>query len=98
MIARLVEPLLNRLVTLQDKRPLVLVLLAVLSLLPVALLARQLELRTGFGELLPEKQPSVLELRRAAERLPSMSTLAVTAESKDTALLKRFLDEFASSS
>lgn len=95
MIARFVEPLLNRLVSLQARRPVWLILLAILSIVPAALLARQLELRTGFGELLPENQPSVIELRRAAERLPSMSTLAITAESKDTALLKRFLDELA---
>lgn len=93
MISRVVERVLRRLVGLQAKHPFVFIVLAVLTIAPAWLLARNLELRTGFGELLPEKQPSVLELRRAAERLPSMSTLAVTAESKDTALLKRFIDE-----
>jgi predicted RND superfamily exporter protein len=59
------------------------------------MLASRLELRSGFGELLPENMPSVVELRRIGARLPSVSTLAVTAESKDTALLKRFVGELA---
>ena len=93
MIARFVESLFGRITVLQAKRPMLVVLLALLTILPAWGLARNLELRTGFGELLPEKQPSVLELRRSAERLPSMSTLAVTAESQDTELLKRFMVE-----
>jgi len=95
MIPRIVLGLLTRLVSMQARRPLWFIGLAIVSLVPAWLLARNLELRTGFGELLPENQPSVVELRRAADRLPSMSTLAITAESKDTALLKRFIDELA---
>lgn len=93
MIRSVIERLLGSLAALQARRPALFLVLALLTLGPAALLAKNLELRTGFDELLPEKQPSVLELRRAANRLPSMSTLAVTAESKDTALLKRFIDE-----
>lgn len=93
MIRAAIERLLEGLVTLQVRRPVLVLVLALATIGPAGLLARDLELRTGFGELLPEKQPSVIELRRAADRLPSMSTLAVTAESKDTALLKRFVDQ-----
>ncbi|HEY8945548.1 MAG TPA: hypothetical protein VIM73_14870, partial [Polyangiaceae bacterium] len=82
MIPRIVLGLLTRLVSMQARRPLWFIGLAIVSLVPAWLLARNLELRTGFGELLPENQPSVVELRRAADRLPSMSTLAITAESK----------------
>jgi uncharacterized protein len=93
MFARFVESTLTRIVELQAKRPWLFVIVGLLTIAPALTLALRLQVRTGFGELLPEKQPSVLELRRASARLPSMSTLAVTAESKDTALLKRFMDE-----
>lgn len=83
----------RRLTELQAKRPLLVLMIALLTVLPSLLLAHRLELRTGFDELLPEDMPSVLELRRSGQRLPSNSTLTVAAESKDTALLKRFVDE-----
>jgi uncharacterized protein len=84
---------LERLAALQAKRPVLVIVLAALTAVPAFLCARELELRTGFDELLPNKQPSVLELRRVSERLPGISTLAVTAESKNTELLKDFIDE-----
>jgi predicted RND superfamily exporter protein len=93
MLARFVERILTRIVELQAKRPWLFVIVGVLTIAPALHLALKLQVRTGFGELLPERQPSVIELKRASGRLPSMSTLAVTAESKDTALLKRFMDE-----
>lgn len=60
---------------------------------PAAWIAHGLKLKTGFDELLPETMPSVLELRRIGDRLPNVSALAITAESHDTGLLKRFVDE-----
>lgn len=95
MIARFVEPLIASIAAAQARHPWRFILFALLTVFPASFLAYRLELRTGFGELLPEKQPSVVELKRTAERLPSMSTLAVTAESKNTELLKRFMDELA---
>ncbi len=92
MIARF-ERFLARLVAFQAARPLLVIVLAAFTIVPAALLARNLELRTGFDELLPDKQPSVVELRRTSERLSNMSTLGVVAESSDTELLKRFIDE-----
>lgn len=79
----------------QVRRPWLLLLLALSTLLPSAQLIRGLTLKTAFGELLPDDKPSVIELARVGERLPSASTLTVTAESQDTALLKRFVDEMA---
>ncbi|HVU02750.1 MAG TPA: MMPL family transporter [Polyangiaceae bacterium] len=92
---RLMERVLARLVDVSARRPFLLLGFAVLSLLPSLSLARKLEIRTGFDELLPEGMPSVVEQRRVASRLPSASTLAVTAESNDRARLVRFLEELA---
>ncbi len=64
-----------------------------LTVPPAAWVARGLQIKTGFDELLPEKMSSVVELRRIGDRLPNVSTLALTAESRDTELLKRFVDE-----
>jgi uncharacterized protein len=55
--------------------------------------ARSLQIRTGFDELLPETMPSVVELRRIGDRLPNVSTLAITAESRDAVLAKKFVDD-----
>ena len=87
------ESFVGRLAALQAARPLVFILIALVTAIPAGYLASRLELRTGFGELLPEKQTSVIEQRRTAARLASPSTLAVTAESQNTELLKRFIDE-----
>ena len=88
-----IERLLARLVSVQVARPYLILVLALLTVLPAAALVRRLELKTGFSELLPDDTPSVVEMRRVSGRLSSMSLLAVTAESKDTALLERFVDE-----
>ena len=92
-MVKFIEWMLTRLVRVQVARPYLILALALLSVLPAALLVRRLELKTGFTELLPDDTPSVVEMRRVSGRLSSMSLLAVTAESKDTALLKRFVDE-----
>lgn len=88
-----VERWLAALTQFQYRKPHVILLMALASLVPAALLARGLELRTGFGELLPDTSPSVIEHRRVADRLAGQSSLAVTAESTDTELLKRFVDD-----
>ncbi len=85
--------LLARLCEFQVRRPGTVLLLALLSVIPSALLIRNLELKTGFGELLPDDKPSVVELDRVNRRLASTSTLTVVAESQNTELLKRFVDE-----
>lgn len=92
-LVSLIERTLKRLVALQVARPYVLLVLAAISVIPAGLVVRNLKLKTGFGELLPDDTPSVVEMRRISGRLSGMSLLAVTAESKDTVLLKRFVDE-----
>jgi len=92
-MVKIIERMLARLVSIQVTRPYLILALALLSILPAGALVRRLELKTGFSELLPDDTPSVVEMRRISGRLSSMSLLAVTAESKDTALLKRFVDE-----
>src|SRR5688572_11850782 len=87
------ERLLVTLAELQVRRPLLVVLVAVCSMVPAAWLALGLQVRTGFSELLPDSSPSVMEHRKVSARLASQSTLAVTAEAKDTAVLRRFLVE-----
>jgi uncharacterized protein len=94
-MVKFIERTLTRLVALQVARPYVLLILALLSIVPAAAFVRHLEVKTGFSELLPDDTPSVVEMRRVSGRLAGASILAVTAESKDTALLKRFVDEVA---
>jgi uncharacterized protein len=77
----------------QTRHPLYVLLFAILTLLPTGYGISKLDLRTGFGELLPDNKPSVVEMRRVGERLTSASTLTVVAESENTELLKRFVDE-----
>jgi len=92
-MVKFIERTLTRLVAVQVARPYVILVLALLSIIPAAVIVRRLEIKTGFSELLPDDTPSVVEMRRVSGRLSSTSILAVTAESKDTALLKRFVDE-----
>src|SRR6187431_2924514 len=92
-MVKFIERMLTRLVQVQVARPHLILAVALLSVLPAASLIRRLEVKTGFTELLPDDTPSVVEMRRVSGRLSSMSLLAVTAESRDTALLKRFVDE-----
>jgi predicted RND superfamily exporter protein len=88
-----VQKLLAPLAAFQIRHPVLVLVVTVALLVPSLFAARSLKLRTAFGELLPENKPSVVELARVSERLPSASTLTVVAESKDTELLKRFVDE-----
>src|SRR5690606_4872566 len=78
---------------LQLRHPVRILLVTLLTLVPAGFLASRLELRTGFGELLPDDKPSVVELRKLADRLPTASTLIVVAEANDTKLLERWVDE-----
>jgi predicted RND superfamily exporter protein len=94
-MVKFIERMLTRLVALQVARPYLILTIALLSMVPAAALVRRLEIKTGFSELLPDDTPSVVEMRRVSGRLSTASLLAVTAESKDTALLKRFVDELA---
>ncbi len=91
---RLEKPLL-RLGEFQNRRPLLTVLLVLLTLLPSGLLATRLSVRTAFSELLPDDKRSVIEMRHISERLTSSSTLSVVAQSENVDALKRFIDTLA---
>jgi len=89
------ERLLVRLGEFQNRRPLTVLVLVLLSLAPTGFLASRLSLRTAFSELLPDGKRSVIESRRIAERLTSTSTLSVVAKSENVDALKRFVDALA---
>jgi hypothetical protein len=85
--------ILRRLVLLQVERPWVLLILAIALTIPAVVLARRLELRTGFESLLPENKPSVRELRRVGDRSAGSSTLTLVADGNDKKGLQRFGDD-----
>jgi uncharacterized protein len=69
-----------RLIAWQIDRPYHVLLLAVLLTIPAVLLAKRLELRTGFESLLPENKASVKELKRVGSRTAGVSTFIVVAD------------------
>jgi uncharacterized protein len=89
------ERLLVRLGEFQNRRPLLVVLLVLLTLVPTGFLASRLTLRSAFAELLPDNKRSVIEMRHISERLTSSSTLSVVAQSESVDVLKRFVDTLA---
>ena len=72
-----------RVVAFQVDRPLIVVLIAVLLTIPSFLLARRLELRTGFESLLPENKASVKELERVGQRTAGVATLSIVIDAAD---------------
>jgi len=88
----LLEHLLLKLGEFQNRRPLLVVLLVLGTLIPTGFLALHLSLRSGFSELLPDDKRSVIEMRHISERLTSSSTLSVVAQSENVDALKHFVD------
>lgn len=82
----------SRLVDAQVRRPWAFLVAALLLAVPSFLLARQLELRTGFDSLLPESKPSVVELKRVSERTAGVANLAIVIDGNDKTALERFSD------
>jgi hypothetical protein len=89
VIQKLIAPV----TTLQIRHPLLILVLTLATLVPSVWAASNLKLKTAFKELLPENKPSVVELAEVNRRLSSASTLTIVAESQNTDLLKRFVDE-----
>ena len=87
-----VHRLIGSLIDWQVGRPLLFLLLAAILSVPSAILARRLELHTGFDSLLPENKPSVIELNRVAARTAGVATLAIVIEGTDKIALERFSD------
>lgn len=82
----------------QARRPFLVLLLALLSLLPAGFFATKIGFRPDFSELLPDNKDSVIEMRRVSARLSGITTLTVTAEiadGKNEAALRAFVDALA---
>lgn len=82
----------SRLIAWQVEKPFHVLLLALALVVPSILLAKRLELRTGFESLLPENKMSVQELKRVGARTAGVSTFIIVADGKDKAKLQRFGD------
>ncbi len=79
----------------QARRPFLVLLFALLSLVPTGYFATRIGFRPDFAELLPDNKDSVLEMRRVSARLSGITTLTVTAEIADgnnEAALRAFVD------
>lgn len=79
----------------QARRPFLVLLFTLLSLLPAGFFATKIGFRPDFSELLPDNKDSVIEMRRVSARLSGITTLTVTAEiadGKNEAALRAFVD------
>ena len=83
-----IERLLLRLAAWQLRAPWQVLLLGLALTVTGGWLARGLELRTRFDQLLPDDQPSVLELKRLSERTAGSSSIFVVLEGPDRATLR----------
>lgn len=83
-----IERLLLRLAAWQLRAPWQVLLLGLALTVTGGWLARGLELRTRFDQLLPDDQPSVLELKRLSERTAGSSSIFVVLEGADQATLR----------
>jgi predicted RND superfamily exporter protein len=78
-----IERILLRLAAWQLRAPWTVLLIGLVFTGVGAELARGLELRTRFDQLLPDDQPSVLELKRLSERTAGSSSIFVVLEGGD---------------
>ena len=83
-----IERILLRLAAWQLRAPWQVLLIGLLLTGTGAWLARGLELRTRFDQLLPDDQPSVLELKRLTERTAGSSSIFVVLEGPDRDTLR----------
>ncbi len=74
---RRLPTLLALLAELQARRPWLLIVIAVLTMLPAAWASSRLDLKLDLSELLPDNKPSVIEMRRASARLAGSATLSL---------------------
>ena len=81
-----------RFVALQVERPFLVLLVALLLAIPSVMLARHLELRTGFESLLPDNKPSVRELDRVGARTAGVATLSIVVDGTDGKKIQAFGD------
>ncbi len=84
-----IERILLRLAAWQLRAPWQVLLIGLVLTGTGAWLARGLELRTRFDQLLPDDQPSVLELKRLTERTAGSSSIFVVLEGPDRETLRK---------
>ena len=84
-----IERLLLRLAGWQLRAPWQILLIGLAFTLTGGWLARGLELRTRFDQLLPDDQPSVIELKRLSERTAGSSSIFVVLEGADREALRQ---------
>ena len=90
--AKVVASFIDRLAELQGERPwLPLLIVGLISILG-GWLATRLELRTRYDQLLPESQPSVVEMRRVMDKTVTAQSVMIILEGDDTAKLRAFGD------
>ncbi len=89
----LIERALARLGRLIHRRAGLLIAVVVLSMIPAALLASQLELRASFLDLLPEDERPVRELRQVIDHARAPSNVLIAIPRDDPALAERFARE-----
>jgi predicted RND superfamily exporter protein len=77
------------LATWQARRPWRFLAAALVAALAAGALSLRLELWTQFDQLLPQDQPSVVELHRLRERVAHGSIVSILLEGDDTATLRR---------
>ena len=83
-----IERILLRLAAWQLRSPWKVLLIGLVLTITGGWLARGLELRTRFDQLLPDDQPSVLELKRLSERTAGSSSIFVVLEGGDRNTLR----------
>lgn len=79
----------------QSRRPFLVLLIALVTLIPSLFFTLRLGFKPDFAELLPDHKDSVVEMRRVSKRLPGITSLTVTAEiadGKNEAALVQFVD------
>lgn len=79
---------------LQTRRPWLLLLIGLLTMIPAAWGASGLTLKSDFAELLPDNKDSVIVMRRSSSRLRGASTLslAIRVPERNPAALEGFID------
>jgi predicted RND superfamily exporter protein len=87
-----IERFFRQLGDLQIRRPFVPIAIVFAMAVLGAFLASRLELRTRFDQLLPENQPSVVEVRRVRQHATFAQTALILLEGADEATLRRFAD------
>lgn len=84
------SPFFARVARAQVGRAPLVALLSLLFTLPLLFVAKKLELRSNWIEVLPRNAPSVRDLHDGERRVGGLSTLTLVLESNDNAALRRY--------